>query len=561
MMAHRSSRNDRALARPAPPLARPLFWLALLGSALLTACGGSSAVFGPGDGSSPSTNSTSSASSGDGWVAGVYPPESQYQARCQNPRTGTDPTTGKPYPDVQGSTLDENFWLRSWTHDLYLWYSEVPDIDPGTYSDTLSYFAELKTSATDALGQPKDRFHFTMPTSQWEQFSQGGSDYGYGLTWAFVYSGQTPPPRQIYAAYVWPNGAAATAGVQRGFEVVSIDGVSIDANDQSSLTTLNDGLSPTSSGTHQFTFLNPQTNAQTTVTLQAALVTETPVAIAQTISTQPDVGYLLFNDVIATSEQELINAISALKSANVTDLVLDLRYNGGGFLDIASELAYMIAGNNLTSGAYFEKIAFNSQHPTTNPVTGDLITPTPFHTTAQGFSASSGTPLPTLNLPRVFVLTGADTCSASEAIINGLNGAGVQVIQIGSTTCGKPYGFYPPDNCGTTYFSIEFQGDNYQGFGNYPDGFTPQNSSVASKLDPKAVLPGCSVADDFSHDLGDPAEGRLAAALAYRTGGSAACPAPTGIAVPPTIHDLEHPTLHRPPWRTMRILRRAPLAR
>ena len=70
-----------------------------------------------------------------------------------------------------------------------------------------------------------------------------------------------------------------------------------------------------------------------------------------------------------------------------------------------------------------------------------------------GLRCAERQPLPTLDLSRVYVLTSAGTCSASEAIINGLRGVGVQVIQIGGTTCGKPYGFYPPDNCGTTYFA------------------------------------------------------------------------------------------------------------
>jgi len=71
-----------------------------------------------------------------------------------------------------------------------------------------------------------------------------------------------------------------------------------------------------------------------------------------------------------------------------------------------------------------------------------------------------GSALPTLNLSRVFVLTTSSTCSASEAIINGLRGADIEVIQIGSGTCGKPYGFYPTDNCATTYFTIQFSGIN-----------------------------------------------------------------------------------------------------
>jgi hypothetical protein len=157
--------------------------------------------------------------------------------------------------------------------------------------------------------------------------------------------------------------------------------------------------------------------------------------------------------------------------------------------------------------------------------------------------------LPYLALPRVFVLTGPGTCSASETIINGLNGVNVQVIQIGQTTCGKPYGFYPADNCGTTYFSIEFSGDNAQGFGDYADGFSAQNSATPTN----AVLPGCSTADDFTHALGDPAEGRLAAALGYRDGGSPSTP-PAGAAVPVHLH--AGAAVHRAFWRENRIMRR-----
>jgi hypothetical protein len=532
---------------------RPLAWITPFGLILLSACGG-------GGGGTPS-NANNPGSGGDGWVQGVYQPESQYAAKCQNPRTGTDPITGQRYPDVQGSTLDENFWLRSWTNDWYLWYDEVPDIDPGTYTNSISYFDVLKTSGSDALGESKDKFHFTVPTAQWEQLTQNGADIGYGLTWAFVYSGQTPPPRQIYAAYVWPGYPAAAANVTRGYEVVSIDGVSVDANDSASLNTLNQGLSPTTAGeSHQFVFLDTRTNAQVNVTLQAAQVTEDPVPIKGTVlpTGTGNVGYILFNDLaVVSSEQELITAIQNL-SGNVTDLVLDLRYNGGGFLALASELAFEIAGPGPTASTYFEKISFNGKHPSTDP-DGHAITPTPFYTqTLPGLSTQQGgTPLPYLGLQRVFVLTSADTCSASESIVNGLIGVGVQVIQIGSTTCGKPYGFYPPDNCGTTYFSIEFQGNNYAGFGNYPDGFTPQNSSAASQLDPKAVLPGCSVADDFGHDLGDPNEGRLAAALAYAAGGgNASCPAASGLAPPPTVHGAQQFMVHKAPWRTIRVLRR-----
>jgi hypothetical protein len=126
------------------------------------------------------------------------------------------------------------------------------------------------------------------------------------------------------------------------------------------------------------------------------------------------------------------------------------------------------------------------------------------------------------------VITGPGTCSASESIINALRGVDIEVYIIGSTTCGKPYGFYPTDNCGTTYFSIQFRGENAANFGDYSDGFSPENQ-VANK---GTSLPGCSVADDFTHAMGDQAEARIAAALALRASNNLTCPTPSGSSLP-----------------------------
>ncbi|MCZ6644572.1 MAG: S41 family peptidase, partial [Gammaproteobacteria bacterium] len=268
-------------------------------------------------------------------------------------------------------------------------------------------------------------------------------------------------------------------------------------------------------------------------TMTAEEVTSTPVQNVGVISTPTgNVGYLLFNSHIATAETGLVNAVEQLQGMAITDLIVDLRYNGGGFLDLASEFAYMIAGAGpTTSGEVFEDLVFNDKYPTINPVTGQMLSPTPFHTTTLGFSEPAGQPLPTLDLPRVFVLSGPNTCSASESVMNSLRGVGVEVIQIGSTTCGKPYGFYPTGNCGTTYFTIQFSGVNDQGFGDYSDGFSP--AGAGGMVDDE-TLPGCSVADDFTHPLGDPEESRLAAALMYRE--SEDCPdPPTGLAGPGAI--------------------------
>jgi carboxyl-terminal processing protease len=213
----------------------------------------------------------------------------------------------------------------------------------------------------------------------------------------------------------------------------------------------------------------------------------------------------------------LVAAIEQMRTAGVTDLVLDLRYNGGGYLFLASQLAYMIAGPARASGRTFEGIQFNNKHTSIDPVTGQPLTPVPFFSTTR-----ANAPLPALNLSRVHVLTGGTTCSASESIMNGLRGVGVEVIQVGSTTCGKPYGFYPEDNCGTTYFSIQFRGINAAGFGDYADGFSPSNTSGVAGTS----VPGCSVADDFTAALGDPNEDLLQTALGRIRGQS--CPVPSG---------------------------------
>jgi len=447
-----------------------------------------------------------------------------------------------------GSTLTENNWLRSWTNELYLWYDEVVDRDPAL-STTPAYFDLLKTTATTPSGNPKDRFHFTYDTSAWVALSQSGVSAGYGVEWALV---AKAPPRRIVVAFTEPNSAATAAGLTRGFEVMRVDGVdAVSDNSQSGIATINAGLFPAASGeTHTFT-VRDLSGFWHTVTMQSADVTLTPVQNVGTIAASGGpVGYMLFNDHIATAESALIRAVNTLRAANITDLVLDIRYNGGGYLDIASELAFMIAGSARTHGRTFEQLVFNRKQP--------ALAPVPFQSTTQGFSVSSGQPLPALNLTRVFVLTGSGTCSASESIINSLRGVGVTVIQVGSTTCGKPYGFDPQDNCGTTYFSIQVKGVNALGFGDYTDGFSPSNTAGVAGT----PVPGCSVADDFAHALGDPAEARLAAALGYRM--SSSCPAPSGFAPPGLKASVRSSAvvsegvglMTKPPWRENRMLRR-----
>jgi carboxyl-terminal processing protease len=534
-------------------IARRALLLAAL--AALCGCGG-----GGGGGANTATSGDGLTGDSSTWTPGVYEAAADFAALCASPRSGTDPYTDQPYPDRQGTTTDENNWLRSWTHQLYLWYDEVQDENPALYT-TPDYFQLMKTMETTSSGDPVDRFHFTYPTSVWESLSQSGEEVGYGVDFEIV---AATPPRSVIIAYLQPTAnlpsQTVAANFVRGDTVLQVDGVDVvNADDQASVNTINAGLAPSTVGeTHTFEVLDPGSSTPRTVQLQAANITSTPVLVETTVTgpSGSTVGYILYNDQIATAESELISAINDLKSQGVTDVVLDLRYNGGGYLDIASELAYMIAGPSQTAGETFELQQFNNQYPTTNPVTDEPITPTLFHTSTQGFSTTAGQPLPTLNMTRVAVITGQDTCSASESIINSLQGVGFTVYQIGATTCGKPYGFYPQDNCGTTYFSIQFQGVNAKGFGGYGDGFSPANTTPAVGV----TVPGCSVADDFGHALGDPSESRLATALAYLANPQpSTCPTPpTGNAAPAplTQRQLLERIFSRSPLKEIRILRK-----
>ncbi len=536
------TQSSRSCRTPASSRQRYRVLAALTMAFALSACGGG----GSGGGSLGGGNGGGNGGGGgsnNNWKPGVFMAASTFSGHCLAPRSGSN--------DLQGSTLDENNFLRSYSNNTYLWYDEIVDQDPGMFA-TAAYFDQLVTEATTASGNNKDNFHFSLSTDEWIALSQGGASAGYGTQFALL---KTAPPRQILVAFTDPGTPAASAALARGAEILQVDGVDvINGND---VDTLNAAFFPATAGeTHEFVVRDLGAGSTRTFMMTSAIVTSTPVQNVRTIPTAlGNIGYLLFNDHIATAERGLFDAVNTLSAGNIVDLVIDLRYNGGGFLDIASEFSYMIAGAAQTNGRTFELLTFNDKHPDTDPVTGQPITPVGFQSQSLGFdpSLATGTPLPSLNMSRVFVLTGSGTCSASESIMNSLIGIGVQVIQIGSTTCGKPYGFYPTDNCSTTYFTIQFQGENDIGFGDYSDGFTPINAN--NQIQPK--LPGCFVSDDFTAALGDPTENLLETALSYAETG--ACPAAISSSLSTlsktSVTDADAIVIPKSPWHQNRILR------
>src|SRR5206468_11798894 len=135
--------------------------------------------------------------------------------------------------------------------------------------------------------------------------SQSGVSAGYGVEWAIV---ARFVPRRIVVAYTEPNSPAAALSLARGAEVLAIDGVDVvNDNTSSGVATINAGLSPAGPGeVHTFTLRDPGAATPRTVTMQSANVTLTPVQNVRTISTSSGpVGYMLFNDHIATAQAEL----------------------------------------------------------------------------------------------------------------------------------------------------------------------------------------------------------------------------------------------------------------
>lgn len=458
-----------------------------------------------------------------GWTAGVFEDAAGFKDLCATPRTGED-AAGASFPDRQGTAVDENNWLRSWSNDTYLWYDEIEDRDPACCA-TPDYFNLLRTFARTESGAYKDRFHFTEDTAARLARVTSGVVAGYGARFAVL---RPQVPRDVRVAYTQPDSPATAEDValRRGTRIIEVDGVSVrDGN----ANVLNAGLFPGALGErHVFTVRDPGAAAARAVTMTSAAIVTAPVQHARVIETATGaVGYLLFNSHIGPAERGLMGAIDTLSRRGVVDLVVDLRYNGGGYLAIAAQLAYMIAGP-ASQGRVFNELQFNAKHTVFNPITDERLRPSYFRPTTTGWwDEPANRPLPYLGLRRVFVLTGRGTCSASEAIINGLRGIDVEVVQIGAATCGKPYGFYPRDNCGTTYNTVQFRGVNAKGFGDFADGFVPSNAAASGS----SRLPGCAVADDFEHPFGDPNEARLAAALRYRGDGS--CPPVTAQAMPP----------------------------
>jgi hypothetical protein len=389
---------------------------------------------------------------------------------------GGDGGSEAPPPAASCDLPTQQDWLRSYMLDWYLWSGRSPNPAPAGFTTLQAYFDALRFGG-DATTRA-DVWSYYQDTASYNRFFAEGQTMGYGL---FVNGNERTLPLRVRMTE--PQGPAALAGMVRGDRIVSIDGVP-----DSELINGNFAvLSPAQAG-QQISVVAETATGQRTFVLTAALYTLTPVPATRvlTLADGRKAGYLALKDFIVQAQAPVEAAFADFRAQGATELIVDLRYNGGGRVSTANHLASQVVGA-LREGQLFTELRYNAAHQNAN---NRFL-----------FSAA---PAPAFG--RVLVLTGARTCSASELIVNGL-APHVQVVTLGATTCGKPYGFNPVASCGNTFSVVNFQSYNAANFADYDDGLAPT----------------CPIAEDFTGTLGDPAEKLTGAALSYLETG--VCPA------------------------------------
>jgi carboxyl-terminal processing protease len=390
--------------------------------------------------------------------------------------------SGYPGNPASCEVSGQRAWLRDYMNDAYFWYDKqgVPNA-AATSMD--AYFDSL-------LYQPTDRYSYSQTTASANQMYVEGTRTGYGYALDWLDAARTT----LAVRLVEPKSPVGLAGLQRGDRIVSING-------QTSADIANGGLTAVdTTGVARTFVVRNAAGAQRSFVVQSATYALSPVNTVAVL-TAPNgakTGYLMYQEFIAAGEVEMGAAFDRFRTEGITELVLDLRYNGGGSTQQARYLAGLVAGS-AQIGKVFAQFQFNAKNTARN--------------FTQNFVGTSGG-LPTApldNLARVIVITSPSTASASELVINALRPYKT-VVTIGDTTYGKPYAFQPEDVCGTTYNAVNIVVANALNFSDYSAGFAPT----------------CAVADDLDHPLGDPVESRTAAALGFIQSG--ACPARASIA-------------------------------
>lgn len=395
------------------------------------------------------------------------------------------PDTPDPGVASDCSVAGHQAWLNAYLDHWYYWYALAPRPSASGFADVQGFFDARLYAGSDPRW-PADRWSGSESSESFNRFYGDGATMGYGVAVAGLEVAETSNPLLVRS--VEPLSPAGLQGVQRGDEVLQINGRPAAeltlANDFSALTADREG--------DTLVLRLRREGVVRDVSLRSAVFNLSPVLGAAVHATASGrrVAYVRVQNMISQVLSPLRLQFVEFRNQGVQDLVLDLRYNGGGLVSVGGELASLVAGAR-ANGLVYSSLIYNDRRAGTSN---------------QDFRFTQ--PAQALGLPRVLVLAGRRTCSASEQLVNGLRGAGVEVVLIGETTCGKPVGFLPREACGLTYSVVNFESVNHLRQGGYYEGFSAT----------------CPVAENFSLPVGDASRDPLLdTALRYAQTGS--CPA------------------------------------
>lgn len=372
----------------------------------------------------------------------------------------------KPEEPREQLTEDEEAIQRIETifNNYYLWYDSLSYPAKDNYDDPYQYVADLKV-------KPIDRFSYLTTTEEFEQYYSAGAYYGHGFSWKYDLD------TNLRIVFVYKDSPLFEEGVRRGWIVKKINGTNVGLD-----VDVNGLLGPPEEGvTNTLTFLTNEGETKTITSSKKQISVNTVLHSEIITIGARRVGYIVFESFIQKSTAELEEAFSEFNNEGIDDLVVDLRYNGGGMMDVALKFAGMIAYDQLGSKD-FVNIVHNDKNASLDST--DQIK-------QSGFS---------LGLGRLFFITSGGTASASEVMINGFEPY-MEVYVVGDKTFGKPVGMYPFEIRTTKYTLVPicFKLANSLGYGDYYFGIP---------VDAEAE-------DDLSREFGDPQEASLAEVLYF----------------------------------------------
>lgn len=307
---------------------------------------------------------------------------------------------------------------------FYLYKADTPELanDAFANDDEKNIFLnsfESPEALFDFLKSPEDRFSLLTDDYVTLINSLSGITENNGMEYGLIRYPDGSGDVFGYVRYVLPNTDAAAKGLQRGIIFNTVDGQQITD------TNFRELFEPTTYTIGIATFDGETiTSTNDTVELTKAPYTENPVFIANTLTVENQpIGYLMYNAFTRDFDPQLNAAFGQFKADGITELIIDLRYNGGGSVSTATDLAGMITGQFQGQVFYTEAWNADRQDDYAEPGLFDGV-------------LTTGEALNSLNLTRVYVITTARTASASELVINGLNPY-IDVIQVGTSTTGK----------------------------------------------------------------------------------------------------------------------------